>query len=112
VQAALNIGFGRQSPTTLPTFVKTLPSTAFGTQGWQMKLFESYRKLVLSDPFLRGDHRTILPNGRRMSASEIARAVQLFSRQESFVWLSDLFRLVFNFMPEEAASKKNVMVQI
>jgi hypothetical protein len=112
IKAALNIGFGRQSPTTLPAFVKSLPSTAFGTQSWQVKLFESYRKLVLSDPFLRGDHRTILPHNRRMSAGEIARAVQLFSRQESFGWLNELFRLVFNFMPEEAASKKNAVVQI
>ncbi|KIW08627.1 uncharacterized protein PV09_00583 [Verruconis gallopava] len=112
VKAALNIGFGRQSPTTLTAFVKTLPSTAFGTQSWQMKLFESYRKLVLTDPSLRGDHRTILPQGRRMSASEIGRAVQWMSRNESFSWFKDLFKLVFGFGPEEAAGKKGVGVQI
>ena len=112
VKAALNVGFGRQSPTLLTTFVKTLPSTAFGTQPWQMKLFESYRKLVLNDPTLRGDHKTIIPNGRRMSAPEVARAVAWFSRQESFAWFRDLFRLVFNFTLEEASSKKNVGIQI
>jgi hypothetical protein len=112
VKAALNVGFGRQSPTTLAAFVKTLPSTAFGTQPWQIKLFESYRKLVLTDPTLRGDHRTILPNGRRMAASEIARAVQWTAQNEAFMWLKDLFRLVFGFSPEDAAGKKGVGVQI
>jgi hypothetical protein len=112
VKAALNIGFGRQSPTTLTAFVKTLPSTAFGTQQWQMKLFESYRKLVLTDPTLRGDHRTILPNGRRMSATEIGRAVQWMARNEAFLWFKDLFILVFGFSTEEAASKAGAVVQI
>jgi hypothetical protein len=112
IKAALNVGFGRQSPTTLTAFVKTLPSSAFGTQPWEMKLFESYRKLVLTDPTLRGDHRTILPNARRMSASEIGRAVQWMSRNEAFLWFKDLFGLVFGFSPEEAVGKKGVGVQI
>jgi hypothetical protein len=112
VKAALNVGFGRQSPTTLTAFVKTLPSTAFGTQPWQMKLFESYRKLVLNDPILRGDHRTIIPNARRMTATEISRAVTWFARQEQFMWFKDLFRLVFNFAPEDAAGRKNAGIQI
>lgn len=112
VKAALNVGFGRQSPTTLTAFVKTLPSTAFGTQPWQMKLFESYRKLVLTDPILRGDHRTIIPNARRMTATEISRAVTWFAKQDQFMWFKDLFRLVFNFASEDASGRMNAGIQI
>jgi len=112
LKAALNVGFGRQSPTTLTAFVKTLPNTAFGTQPWQTKLFESYRKLVLTDPTLRGDHRQLLPAGRRMTASEISRAVQWMSRSEPFAWFKDLFRLVFGFDPDETAGKKGAGFQI
>jgi hypothetical protein len=112
LKAALNVGFGRQSPTTLTVFVRNLPSTAFGTQPWEMKLFESYRKLVLTDPTLRGDQRALLPAGRRMTAGEISRAVQWMSRSEQFAWFGDLFRLVFGFDADDAAGKKGVGIQV
>lgn len=112
LKSAVNLGFGRQSPTTLTAFVKTLPATAFGQQPWQVKLFESYRKLVLNDPTLRGDLRQFLPAGRRMTASEIARAVQWISIRQGFDWFRDLFRLVFGFDPDEGAAKKGVAFQI
>jgi hypothetical protein len=112
LKSAVNLGFGRQSPTTLTAFVKTLPATAFGQQPWQIKLFESYRKLVLNDPTLRGDLRQFLPAGRRMTASEISRAVQWISIRQGFDWFRDLFRLVFGFDPDESATKKGVGFQI
>jgi hypothetical protein len=112
LKAALNAGFGRNSPTTLTAFVKTLPSTTFGTLPWQLKLFESYRKLVLTDPTLRGDQRAALPAGRRMTASEIGRAVQWMSRSEQFAWFKDLYLLVFGFDANEAINKKNVGIQM
>ncbi|TID26728.1 hypothetical protein E2P81_ATG01194 [Venturia nashicola] len=112
LKSAVNLGFGRQSPATLTAFVKTLPSTAFGQQPWQIKLFESYRKLVLSDPTLRGDLRQFLPAGRRMTASEIARAVQWISLRQGFDWFRDLFRLVFGFDADEGDKKKGVAFQI
>jgi hypothetical protein len=112
LKSAVNLGFGRQSPTTLTAFVKTLPATAFGQQPWQVKLFESYRKLVLNDPTLKGDLRQFLPAGRRMTASEIARAVQWISIRQGFDWFRDLFRLVFGFDPDESAAKKGVSFQI
>jgi hypothetical protein len=112
LKAAMNAGFGRNSPTTLTAFVKTLPSTAFGTLPWQLKLFESYRKLVLTDPTLRGDQRASLPAGRRMTASEIGRAVQWMSRSEQFAWFKDLFLLIFGFDAIEATNKKNVGISM
>jgi hypothetical protein len=111
-KAALNAGFGRNSPTTLTAFVKTLPSTAFGTLPWQLKLFESYRKLVLTDPTLRGDQRAALPTGRHMTASEVGRAVQWMSRSEQFAWFKDLFLLVFGFDANESGNKKNHLIQM
>ncbi|KAF2430172.1 hypothetical protein EJ08DRAFT_254252 [Tothia fuscella] len=112
LKAALNVGFGRNSPTTLTAFIKTLPSTAFGSQPWQLSLFEAYRKLVLTDPMLRGDQRALLPAGRRMTANEIGRAVQWMSRNETFAWFRDLFLLVFGFDANEAPGKKGVGIQV
>jgi len=112
LKAAMNVGFGRQSPTTLTAFVRTLPSTCFGTQPWQLKLFESYRKLVLTDPTLRGDQRVSLPAGRRMSASELGRAVQWMARSDQFAWFKDLYLLVFGFSAIEAPTKKGVGIQL
>jgi hypothetical protein len=108
LKAANNLGFARQSPTSLPAFVKGLPPAAFGTQPWQTKLLESYRKLVLSDPTLRD--RALLPIGRRFSATEISRAVQWMGRADQFSWFRDLYRLVFGFSPEEA--KKTIGIQL
>lgn len=111
VKAAMNHGFApRQIATSLPAFVKSLPNTAFGNQGWQMKMFEAYRKLVLTDSTLR--ERMTLPFGRRFSATEIARAVQWMGRSEQFAWFRDLYRLVFGFVPEEASAKKGVAIQL
>ncbi|KAJ9668486.1 hypothetical protein H2201_001534 [Coniosporium apollinis] len=106
VKAAMNYGYARNTHQTLPAFVKALPSNSFGTLPWQMKLLEDYRKLVLADPTLR----TNLPS-RRVTAAEVARAVQWMSRSEQFMWLRDLFRLVFGFLPEDAASRQNITIQ-
>ncbi|KAF1813604.1 hypothetical protein P152DRAFT_286417 [Eremomyces bilateralis CBS 781.70] len=84
---------------SLLTFVKSLPTTTFGSAPWQLKLLEQYKRLVLTDPTLRA--RENLPFGRRMSAAEIARAVQWMARAEGFSWLRDLFRLVCGFFPED-----------
>jgi len=111
VKAATNHGFApRQTTTSLPAFVKNLPATAFGNQPWQIKLFESYRKLVLTDPTLR--ERATLPFSRRFSATEIARAVQWMGRSEQFGWFRDLYRLVFGFVTEEASAKKGIAIQL
>lgn len=111
VKAAINHGFmQRQTTMSLPAFIKSLPSTTFGNLPWQIKLFESYRKLVLTDPTLRD--KNLLPFGRRFSATEIARAVQWMSRNEQFSWFRDLYRLVFGFVTEEASTKKGVGIQL
>jgi len=106
LKAAQNKGYPRNSPNppSLPTFVKGLPSSTFGNLPWQLTLFESYRKLVLSDPTLRDPSG--LPMGRRLSAHEIAKAVIGIRQNEAYAWINNLYTWVFGFDPEEATLNK------
>jgi hypothetical protein len=112
LKAAQNKGYPRNSPNppSLPSFVKTLPNTSFGPLPWQVNLFESYRRLVLSDPTLRDTHG--LPMGRRLTAHDIAKAVLWISKNEAYQWLYDLYTWVFGFTPEESTFNKNVGLQV
>lgn len=104
VKAAINMGYSRHIP--LPDFVRSLPSNSFGSVPWQTALFENYKKLVLTDPTLRNVHTQPL---RRLTASEIGRAVQWMARSQSFSWMSDLYRFVFGSFPEDAG-QRNVII--
>lgn len=104
IKAAINTGYNRQ--TSLPDFVRALPSNSFGTIPWQMSLFESYRNLILKDPTLRTVHNT---PARRLTALEIGRSVQWMARSEQFKWLRELFRFVFGNYPEDA-SQRNLII--
>lgn len=104
VKAAINTGYNRQS--SLPDFVRALPSNSFGTIPWQTQLFESYRKLVLSDPTLRTIHNQ---PARRQTALEIGRSVQWMARSEQFKWLRELYRFVFGSYPEDT-SQRNLII--
>ena len=160
--------------TSLPSFVKSLPSNTFGTLPWQTKLLDQYKKLVLSDASLRpmtsinssnsgnnninvnntmggspsgnspsdnnsntfgganynnkthnqsgnvNNNQAIAPSffqqlppaTRRASAVEVARAVQwMAAMREGFVWLRDLYRLVFGFFPEDATGRGGDIIQ-
>ena len=101
-------------PPPLSTFVKSLPSNSFGTNPWQAKLLEHYKRLVLSDSSLRSpSYFSHLPPGLRLaSAVEVARAVQwMAAMREGFVWLRDLYRLVFGFFPEDATGRSGLVIQ-
>lgn len=106
LKAAQNKGYPRNAanPPSLPSFVKGLPETTFGILPWQLTLFESYRKLVLSDPTLRDPSG--LPMGRRLSAHEIAKAVIGIRQNEAYAWISNLYTWVFGFDPENATVNK------
>ena len=109
VKAALNSGFQRTPPNpkfTLSSFVKTLPSNSFGTQPWQFHLLENYKKLVASDPAFRNAGPS-----RRASADAVARSVRWMVGSGQYVWLNDLFRLVFGFHVEEAEGRAGVWIQ-
>jgi hypothetical protein len=104
VKAAINSGYSRQTP--LPDFIRSLPSNSFGTIPWQIKLFEQYKKLVLTDPMIRTAH--LLPL-RRLTASEIGRAVQWMARSEQFSWMRDLYRFVFGSFPEDTGQRNLII---
>lgn len=104
VKAAINAGYSRQIP--LPDFVRSLPSNSFGVVSWQTKLFENYKKLVLTDPTLKTVHTQPL---RRLTASEIGRAVNWMSRSSQFAWLADLYRFVFGNYPDDL-NQRNLII--
>ncbi|KAF2180334.1 hypothetical protein K469DRAFT_714709 [Zopfia rhizophila CBS 207.26] len=104
VKAAINTGYTRQVP--LPDFIRSLASNSFGSIDWQSKLFENYKKLVLADPTLRNVHNQPL---RRLTASEIGRAVQWMARSEQFAWMRDLYRFVFGCFPEDAGQRNLII---
>ncbi|KAJ4366158.1 hypothetical protein N0V83_007793 [Neocucurbitaria cava] len=104
IKAAINTGYNRQIP--LPDFIRALPSNSFGTIAWQSQLFDSYRKLVLSDPTLRTVHAQ---PPRRLTALEIGRSVQTLARSEQFKWLRELYRFVFGNYPEDT-SQRNLII--
>ncbi|KAF2458209.1 hypothetical protein BDY21DRAFT_215372 [Lineolata rhizophorae] len=100
LRAAMNTGFRSGSGLSLPAFVRSLPATAFGATQWQVRLLDAYRRLVVTDPTLRGPDVA----KRRYTAAEVGRAVQWMERSEQFGWFRDLYRFVFGFYPEEAAA--------
>jgi len=104
IKAALNTGWTRQAP--LPDFIRSLPSRSFGNQDWQIRLYESYRKLVLADPTLKAVHIQPL---RRLTAIEIGRAVQWITKSDQFNWMRDLYRFVFGSFPEDAGQRNLII---
>lgn len=106
VKAAVNSGFQRGTSMTLASFVKSIPSNSFGHAPWQMQLLEQYKKLVASDPGFRSPGPS-----RRAGAGDVGRAVQWMVGSGQYVWLKDLFRLVFGFHVEEGDVRNMVMIQ-
>jgi len=105
-KAAINSGYQRGGPQNMSTFVKSLPSDAFGSIPWQTSLLKNYRKLVSFDPVFRSAGFQA-----RVSAIEVARACQAMVQSGQYSWLRDLYRLVFGFHMEEAIGRKGVIIQ-
>ena len=107
VKAAMNVGYTRQSPTTLAAFVKSIPSNSFGTKSWQMQLLDSYKKLVASDPGFRSPGQA-----KRARAVDVARSVRwMVGSHGQYSWLRDLYRWVFGFHVEEGERRGDVVIQ-
>lgn len=98
LKAAFNTGYSRSLAQPLPTYIQGLPNTSFGNLPWQIKVFGIYQKLVVNDKSMGGAH--LLP-ARRLGASEVAKSVKWLGRNESWVWMRDLYRLVFGFGIDE-----------
>jgi hypothetical protein len=120
LKAAMNVGFSRTTPTAAPNganppalqnFVKSLPTGSFGSLPAHATLLMSYRNLVLSDPTFRS--ATSLPaQGKRASASDVAKSVGWMMRSGQYTFLKELFRLVFGFHLEEAETRKNISITV
>ncbi|KAF2767001.1 hypothetical protein EJ03DRAFT_276964 [Teratosphaeria nubilosa] len=99
LKAAMHTGYKKNSGQNLPSFVKTLPVTAFGALLWQKKVLELYKKLVVNDKSMLNVHS--LP-ARRLGASEVAKSVKWLGSSEQWAWMRDLYRLVLGFGIDEA----------
>ena len=106
VKAAINVGFQRGTSMTLASFVKSLPPSSFGSAPWQISLLEKYKKLVASDPGFRSPGPS-----RRAAAPDVARAVMWMVGSGQYIWLKDIFRLIFGFHVEEAEIRSSVVIQ-
>ncbi|KAL4792690.1 hypothetical protein BDV19DRAFT_245890 [Aspergillus venezuelensis] len=105
-KAALNNGFQPEDSQALPSFVKSLSSDAFGSAPWQITLLKHYKGLVAFDPVFQK-----IPPSCRASAMDIARAVKLMAQSEQYLWLYDLYRLVFGFHIEEGLNRDAIILQ-
>ncbi|KAJ6147405.1 hypothetical protein N7497_009387 [Penicillium chrysogenum] len=105
-KAAIISGYQRGGKQNLSSFVKSLPSDAFGSAAWQTSLLKNYRKVVAFDPTFRS-----VGLQARVGAIDVAHACQAMLQSGQYSWLRDLYRLVFGFHIEEAMGRKGVIIQ-
>ena len=99
LKAAMSAGFPRASSQSTVLFVQSLPADAFGPLLWQKQLFERYSSLLEADSSLRALDK--LPS-KRLTVRGVAKAVTWLCREEKWMWIRDLFRLVFEIGADEA----------
>lgn len=117
LKAAMNVGFVRDSANdgkagmpALQAFVKQLHNGAFGIH---TTLLTSYRNAIVGDSAFRGASSVLPARGKRASAPDVAKSVNLMIHRSShYMFLRDLFKLVFGFSMEEAEARKNVSISI
>lgn len=104
LQAGTLTGYTKSSSpgAHLPSHVKTLPDSAFGTLPWQKKVFNYYKSLVMGDKTMLTAHT--MP-ARRLGAVEVAKSVKWLGNGEKWAWMRDLYRLVFGFGVDEAEAR-------
>ncbi|KAG0153063.1 hypothetical protein PDIDSM_2022 [Penicillium digitatum] len=105
-KAAISSGYQRGGKQNLSSFVKSLPSDAFGSAAWQTSLLKNYRKVVAFDPTFRSAGLQA-----RVGAIDVAHACQAMLQSGQYSWLRDLYRLVFGFHIEEAMGRKGATIQ-
>ncbi|OLN84358.1 hypothetical protein CCHL11_05961 [Colletotrichum chlorophyti] len=119
IKAAMNVGFTRDpaldskaEKVALQAFVKQMPTGSFGSLPTHSTLLQHYKNLVQADSSFRGS--SLLPvRGKRISAGDMARSVQYMSQRSSqYVFLRDLYKLVFGFPTEEGESRKSISIAV
>lgn len=107
--AILHTGYTRSSPAPLPAHVQARSAASFGAAPWQRKVWAIYQKLVVNDKSMAGAGGWAV---RRLGAAEAARSVKWLGRNEQWVWMRDLYRLVFGFGIEEVGGRGGSGVQV
>ncbi|KAF6837750.1 hypothetical protein CPLU01_02859 [Colletotrichum plurivorum] len=119
IKAAMNVGYTRDpaldskaEKAALQAFVKQMPVGSFGPLPIHATLLQNYKNLVQADSSFRGS--SLLPaRGKRIAANDMARSVNYMSgRASQYVFLRDLYKLVFSFPTEEGESRKTVSIAI
>ncbi|KAJ5757053.1 uncharacterized protein N7511_007235 [Penicillium nucicola] len=105
-RAAIDCGYQRGGTQNLSSFVKSLPSDAFGSAAWQTSLLKNYKKVVSFDPAFR-----IIGIQARVGAIDVAHACQAMLQGGQYSWLRDLYRFVFGFHLDESMGRKGVTIQ-
>jgi len=78
---------------------------------WHTNLLSAYKELVLSDPTFRSTSN--LPAvGKSASALDVSKSVGWMMNSGQYLWLKDLFRLVFGFHLDEAEKRKNMTITV
>ncbi|KFX89879.1 hypothetical protein V490_06772 [Pseudogymnoascus sp. VKM F-3557] len=120
LKAAMNVGFERNQPANgsvsgpanaLQAYVKALPTGSFGSLPWHANLLASYKDLVLSDPTFRSAV-TLPAQGKRANALDVSKSVGWMMKSGQYLWLKDLYRLVFGFQVDEAEKRKNTGIVV
>lgn len=96
--------------TSLPSFARSLPDTAFGTQVWQRNLLDNYKKAIAQDSSFRNLGTTaaaiglgIDPEKGRDDIAGILRG--MVSNTYGWGWLRDLFRYGYGSTIEDVINK-------
>jgi len=120
LKAAMNIGFERNQPgngsasgpaNALQAYVKALPTGSFGSLPWHASLLANYKDLVVSDSTFRSA-ATLPSPGKRASAQDVSKSVGWMMKSGKYLWLKDLYRLVFGFPVEEAEKRKTTGIVV
>ncbi|KFY25010.1 hypothetical protein V493_04889 [Pseudogymnoascus sp. VKM F-4281 (FW-2241)] len=120
LKAAMNVGFQRNQPANgsvsgpanaLQAYVKALPTGSFGSLPWHANLLASYKDLVLSDPTFRSAV-TLPSQGKRANALDVSKSVGWMMKSGQYLWLKDLYRLVFGFQVEDAEKRKSLGIVV
>ncbi|KAL0935343.1 uncharacterized protein CTRU02_209934 [Colletotrichum truncatum] len=119
LKAAMNVGYSRDpaldskaEKAALQAFVKQMPPGSFGSLPTHATLLQNYKSLVQADASFRGS--SLLPaRGKRIAANDMAKSVNYMAgRASQYVFLRDLYRLVFSFPTEEGESRKSVSIAV
>lgn len=120
LKAAMNVGFERTQPASgsssgpanaFQAYVKALPTGSFGSLPWHTSLLANYKDLVVSDSTFRSA-ATLPSPGKRASAQDVSKSVGWMMKSGKYLWLKDLYRLVFGFPAEEADKRKNTGIVV